>query len=108
MADIEEIYKNNYARLKRFAEKKGLVFNSNQDWVEQIIRLMANNYLEYKKYYCPCKQHHPLDPEKDAVCPCSDLDNEIKKDGHCHCRLFYRLDAETARMNILETITCPG
>lgn len=108
MADIDEIYKKNYTRLKRLAEQKGYVLNSNTDWREQVIRLMANNYLEYGKYYCPCKQHHPLDLENDPVCPCKGLDLEIEKDDHCHCRLFYRPGAETAQMNILETITCPG
>ena len=26
--------------------------------------------LEFGKYYCPCKQSHPPDPEKDVLCPC--------------------------------------
>ena len=108
MADIEEIYKRNYVRLRKFAEKKELILNPNIDWVEQVIRLMANNYLEFGKYYCPCKQHHPVEPDKDPVCPCAEVDDEVKKDGHCHCRLFYHPGTEKARMNILETIACPG
>ncbi|HID31929.1 MAG TPA: hypothetical protein EYP24_00940 [bacterium (Candidatus Stahlbacteria)] len=90
------------------ARNSGYVLNTNLDWVNQVIGLMSGNYLRYGKYYCPCKQSHPLDPEKDPVCPCPDLKTEIENDGHCHCRLFFRPEALKDRMNILETITCPG
>jgi ferredoxin-thioredoxin reductase catalytic subunit len=28
------------------------------------------------------------------VCPCPDVDEEIAKDGHCHCWLFFKKPAE--------------
>jgi ferredoxin-thioredoxin reductase catalytic chain len=98
----------NYERLKRVAERKGYIFNPNQDWVEQVIRLMTNNAQEFGKNYCPCKQHHPVDTQTDVVCPCPALDDEVSKDGFCHCRLFYKEGYAKEKFNILETITCPG
>jgi len=104
----ENLYEKNLTRLKKIAEKKGYVFNSNEDWVKQVIRLMTNNFEEYGKYFCPCKQHHPVDPEVDVVCPCPALDKEVAEEGFCHCRLFYRKGFEKKQMDILKTITCPG
>ncbi|HEX7319269.1 MAG TPA: ferredoxin-thioredoxin reductase catalytic domain-containing protein [bacterium] len=98
----------NYQRLKKIAERKGFIINPNRDWDEQIIGLMTNNLKEHGKYYCPCKQHHPVDRECDVVCPCPTLDDEVEQDGYCHCRLFCKKDYKREIFNILETITCPG
>lgn len=108
MYDLVKAYKENFERLKRVAEKKEYIFNPNEDWVKQVITLMCNNLKEFGKYFCPCKQHHPVEPEIDPVCPCKSLDDEIERDGHCHCRLFFKPGTEKARMNILGTIACPG
>lgn len=101
-------YQDNYSRLRMIGEKKGYVFNPNQDWVEQVVLLMTNSFEETGKYLCPCKQHFPPDIDKDETCPCPNLDVEISKDGYCHCRLFFKKDFKKERFNILETITCPG
>ncbi len=98
----------NYQRLKKFAEKEGYILNPNHDWIRQVIILMTNNRKEFGRYFCPCKQHHPVDVAIDVVCPCSTLAEEIARDGYCHCRFFYRKGFEKEKLNILETITCPG
>ncbi len=104
----EEAYEKNLRRLKNIGEKKGYVFNPNQDWVTQVIRLMTNNLKEFGKYFCPCKQHYPIDTKFDVVCPCPTLDQEVADDDFCHCRLFCRKGFEKEKFDILETITCPG
>ena len=101
-------FQKNLQRLKTFAEKKDLVFNPNLDWINQVIRLMTDSKRESGKYYCPCKQHHPPDPKTDVTCPCPTLDEEIAKDGYCHCRLFFKKGFEKKKFNIMDTITCPG
>jgi ferredoxin-thioredoxin reductase catalytic subunit len=108
MFENEDDCQRNCERLKKIADKKGFIFNPNQDWVEQIIRLMTKNKEQYGKYYCPCKQHHPVDVQTDVVCPCPTMVEEIERDGFCHCRLFCATDYEKEKFNILETITCPG
>lgn len=108
MFENDDNCQKNYQRLAKIAEKKGYIFNPNQDWIEQIIRLMTNNQKEFGKYYCPCKQHHPVDTQTDVVCPCPTMNEEIERDGFCHCRLFCEADYQKEKFNILETITCPG
>ncbi len=82
-------YDKNLKRVRNIAKEKGYILNPDEERMQKVVGLMTMNYNEFNKYYCPCKQSHPLDPEKDVLCPCSNMDNEIKKDGHCFCRLFY-------------------
>ena len=83
-------YNKNLERIKNIAEEKGFILNPDEERVKKVVGLMTMNFKEYNKYYCPCKQSHPLDPTKDVVCPCSTLEQEVNKDGHCYCRLFYK------------------
>jgi ferredoxin-thioredoxin reductase catalytic subunit len=82
-------YEENLKRIERIAERKGYRLNNNPERIAKVVGLMTMNFLEHGKHYCPCKQSEPLDVEKDALCPCPDLDDEVKKDGHCFCKLFF-------------------
>ncbi len=82
-------YEANLRRVKGVAGEKGYALNADEERVKKVVGLMTRNYLEFGKYYCPCKQSHPLEPEKDVLCPCAELEEEVAKDGHCYCRLFY-------------------
>jgi len=86
----KEEYQKNLLRVTELAEEHGYRLNSDAARVEKVVGLMTKNFMEYKKYYCPCKQSHPLDPEKDTLCPCDPWKEEIEKDSHCFCRLFYK------------------
>ncbi len=77
------------SRAKEVADKHGCVLNSDKERLEKVVGLMTENYVAAGDYYCPCKQSHPLDPNKDVVCPCPEWQDEIAKDDHCFCRLFY-------------------
>lgn len=76
-------------RARCVAEKLGYVLNPDAARTLKVATLLARNFEQHGKYYCPCKQSEPLDPLKDVVCPCPTLKDEIAKDGHCYCRLFY-------------------
>jgi ferredoxin-thioredoxin reductase catalytic subunit len=82
-------YKAALRRIKTIAAKHGCVLNSDKERVEKVIGLMTENYVAAGKYYCPCKQSDPLDADKDVVCPCPEWKEEVAKNGHCFCRLFY-------------------
>ncbi|OGC43867.1 hypothetical protein A2Y85_06590 [candidate division WOR-3 bacterium RBG_13_43_14] len=71
------------------ANKKGYVLNPDEERVKKVVGLMTMNSNTYESYYCPCKQSHPLDVKKDVTCPCPSIDEEVKKDGYCFCRLLY-------------------
>jgi len=83
-------YRENLKRVEKIAGNKGYRLNQNQERIQKVVGLMTMNYLEYGKYFCPCKQSEPLDKVNDVLCPCPALDAEVEKDGHCFCRLFFK------------------
>lgn len=83
-------YEVNLKRIERIAERKGYRLNNNGERIAKVVGLMTMNFLEHGKYYCPCKQSEPLDEKQDVLCPCPVLDEEVMKDGHCFCKLFFR------------------
>lgn len=98
----------NRTRLLTEAKKRDYILNPDQGWVDQILLLMEDSFREYGVYLCPCKQSFPPVPETDVCCPCSTLDEEVARDGFCHCRLFFKKGVAVPNMDILETISCPG
>lgn len=80
-------------RMVGVAGDSGYVLNPDKVRVKKVLGLMTKNLVATGKPYCPCKQSDPINPKKDVTCPCRDWKEEIKKDGHCFCRLFYRKPA---------------
>ena len=78
---------------RKIAERFGYELNPDQSQLNQLIQHLTDNKANYGKYYCPCKQSYPVNPEKDPVCPCPDFREEIEKQGHCECHLFYSPEA---------------
>ncbi len=77
----------------RYAEKNGWVLNPDDEERAGLLKGLAANRLRFGKQYCPCRIKSG-DPETDKkiICPCIYHRDEIAKDGHCHCRLFFRKD----------------
>jgi ferredoxin-thioredoxin reductase catalytic subunit len=85
-----EEYNKNLVRVQSLAAGKGYVLNQDDERVKKVVGLMTMNSNAHNKYYCPCKQSHPLDSQKDVTCPCPEMDEEIAKDGYCFCKLFFK------------------
>ncbi len=83
-------YNETLARAQKFAIKSGLSLNGDQERIQKVIGLMTMNLQSAGNYFCPCKQTHPLDASKDVLCPCSEIYDEIKSDGCCFCKLFFK------------------
>ena len=83
-------YNDNLARIKKISQENGYRLNPDQERIRKVVGLMTMNYNEFGKYYCPCKQSHPLDPAKDVLCPCPPLADEVQRDGYCFCKLFFK------------------
>ena len=75
--------------LEGIAGREGLVLNPDMERLDKVVGLMTENLVATGRRYCPCKQSHPLDPEKDKVCPCPEWKDEIGDQGNCFCRLFF-------------------
>jgi len=91
--ELSDSDRANIERARKVGEGLGYVLNPDQARTLKVSNLLARNFAEFGKYYCPCKQSHPLDPNKDVLCPCQTLQDEMDKDGHCFCRLFYTDEA---------------
>jgi ferredoxin-thioredoxin reductase catalytic subunit len=83
-------YETVLLQVTEIAGRNGYILNPDQERVEKVIGLMTENFISAEKYFCPCKQTHPLNPAADVVCPCPSWKTEIEEDGHCYCRLFYK------------------
>ncbi|UCD06198.1 MAG: hypothetical protein JSV98_02935 [candidate division WOR-3 bacterium] len=83
-------YSENLVRANKITQEHGFVLNPDQKRLRKVIDLMTMSKTEFGKYYCTCKQTHPLDPKKDTLYPCRELKDKIVKDNHCFCRLLHR------------------
>ncbi len=88
--NLSETDRANVERVRKVGEELRYVLNPDLARTLKVATLLAKNFAEHGKYYCPCKQSHPLDPQEDVVCPCPTVHDEVEKDGHCFCRLFYK------------------
>jgi len=85
-------------RIRTFAEayakKKGFVLDPDPEELDLVLEGLAANKRAHGRQYCPCR---PLsgDPDDDRakICPCKWHLEEIARDGHCHCRLFFSKEA---------------
>jgi ferredoxin-thioredoxin reductase catalytic chain len=97
----------NLDRARRVGEERGYVLNPDTARALKVANLLVRNHEEFGKYYCPCKQSHPLNPDEDVLCPCLDLDQEVARDGHCFCRLYYS-PGQPGGEGKAETESCTG
>ena len=87
---FRDAYRANLARLRVIGEKRRARFNTNWARVRKVAGLMTEHWLNHGQYFCPCKQQNdPPITGTDVTCPCPTLGRELRRDGHCHCRLFY-------------------
>lgn len=79
---------------RNYAKKHHWNLNPDEKKLGVVIRGLARNKKKFGEQYCPCRLRSG-DREKDAaiICPCSSHEDEIGKDGSCHCRLYFRKDA---------------
>lgn len=84
-------YIKNLQRVSNFAKENNLILNPDKARVDKVVTLMTENYKVTNEYICPCKQtFKPPVAGVDTLCPCSEMMDEIKMKGHCHCRLFFK------------------
>ncbi len=85
--NIDEVIKS----YQRYAEENGFRLNPDKEAVERLIKGILEKEKKYGARYCPCRRISG-NPEEDKVkiCPCQWHREEIEKDGHCFCGLFYK------------------
>ncbi len=74
-----------------YAKKNGFKLNPDEKTVERVIDGLLRNKEKYGEEYCPCRRVSG-DKEEDTkkICPCFWHKDEIEKDGHCFCQLYFK------------------
>lgn len=77
------------ARLEKYLNGKTFYFNPDPNIVDSVLLAMAKRKEKFGEEYCPCRRVSG-DKEKDSaiICPCVYHEEEVARDGYCHCRLF--------------------
>jgi ferredoxin-thioredoxin reductase catalytic chain len=91
MADESQAQKDMLKWAQAIARKNGWILNPDEDHLQIVIRGLVRNKEKFGRPYCPCRLRSG-DEEKDRAieCPCIYHKDEIAKDGHCHCLLYYK------------------
>lgn len=74
-----------------YSEKRGYRLNPDSEKVNDLIREMAENQVEFGARYCPCMTKRLTgDKKADAkrICPCAWHKEDIERFGTCYCGLF--------------------
>jgi ferredoxin-thioredoxin reductase catalytic subunit len=80
-------------RLDEYVKRKPFVYYPDEEVVERIIKGLAKREEKSGQAYCPCRLvTGKPELDKKIVCPCEYHEDEIAKQGFCHCRLFASAD----------------
>ncbi len=108
---MNDSFDDTLSYLNKIAQRFGYQLNPDVKALNRLVEHLSKMKLESGKYFCPCKQHYPLDPKTDPVCPCNTFKDEIANQGHCECHLFFDKDAAIQakrRPGLLAAVDCPG
>ena len=76
--------------LEKIAEKRNWKLNPDNEMVKIVLEGLNKNREKYGFFYCPCRVVvGDKEKDKDKICPCKWSKEEIEKDGHCHCILYF-------------------
>ena len=79
------------SELKNYAEKNEILLNPDKKVTDFIIKSLLEREKKFGQKYCPCRKiSGDAEEDKKIICPCIYHLEEIKKDGHCLCRLFVK------------------
>ncbi len=76
-------------RLDEYLADKDFGYYPDEETVAATLRGLCAREREKGKPYCTCcflTGNSEIDDRN--VCPCEKLEEQIRRDGHCHCRLF--------------------
>jgi len=75
---------------QKYADSQGFKLNEDPQMLELVLKGLLENEKKHGFRYCPCRV---LEGKKEVdakkICPCFWHKEEIKRDGHCKCQLFF-------------------
>lgn len=89
--EIDEKIETMIKNYETYAQNKGFKLNPDQKTVEKLAIGLLINEKKWGARYCPCRRISGNKEEDRAkICPCQWHQEEIERDGHCFCGLFYK------------------
>jgi len=74
-----------------YAASEGWYLNEKDKQLDAVLKGLARNTVRLGEQYCPCRMRTgDVEKDKEIICPCIYHEDELKNDGNCHCRLFFR------------------
>ncbi len=74
---------------EEYAEKSGFKLNPDLKQLDWVFDGLVARKKRYGEFYCPCRVvSGNKEEDKKKICPCFWHKDEIKKWGHCLCKLF--------------------
>jgi ferredoxin-thioredoxin reductase catalytic subunit len=90
--DLETCIQETRTFVGKVVDRFDLAFNPDPEVNETIIQGLARHQHLHGRRYCPCFIIQ-FDKALDRICPCKPgLEEEIPRDGHCHCGIFCAKD----------------
>ena len=75
--------------LLRFANKRGITLNPNEEFTLDLIRGFLRNEERYGYRACPCRLAvGDKEWDKDIICPCDYMPADVEEYGTCFCSLY--------------------
>lgn len=91
MNEYDKLKEQMYAWTTKYAENNGYILNPDKEIYDIVIEGLVKNKEKYGKQFCPCRiVTGDEEQDKKVICPCIYHKDEIKKDGMCHCALFFK------------------
>ena len=91
MNEHDKLKEQIYVWTAKYAENNGYKLNPEKEIYDIVIDGLVKNKEKYDKQYCPCRiVTGDEEQDKKIICPCIYHKDEIKKDGMCHCALFFK------------------
>ncbi len=87
---LEETKQRLRARLERYALSSPYALNPKPHMVLFAIEGLARNEIKHGLPYCVCKVRTGTERDKQIICPCATISEEIEQWGQCDCGLFVR------------------
>ena len=79
------------SHLQEIAEKEGIMLNPDEKVLNSLLDALMRNKELKGEFYCPCRiPTGDKEEDKKIICPCIYHKEEVERDGHCHCFLFFR------------------
>lgn len=75
-----------------FSVQEKCTLNPDLKALGKVYDALAKNVVKHGKPYCPCRVIVPGKDNLHNVCPCSSAHNELLTNGHCKCRLFFKVE----------------